>query len=87
MKTLRMLPNNKLPASSQAKDSPHPAASVLSTHSAWRILRRRTGAAISRATFYRWLRSGRLSAIRLGSRIYIPLPALDEFIHESLSGE
>jgi excisionase family DNA binding protein len=87
MKTLRMLPNNKLPASGRAKDSPHPAASALSTQSAWRILRRRTGGDISRATFYRWLRSGRLSSIRLGFRIYVPLPALDEFIHKCLSGE
>jgi excisionase family DNA binding protein len=87
MRTMRMLPNNKFPLPGRSKGSLHPAASVLSTPSAWRIVRRRTGGDISRATFYRWLRSGRISSIRLGSRIYVPLPALDDFIRKCLSGE
>jgi excisionase family DNA binding protein len=87
MKTLRMLPAHESPRSGQANAFPQPAASLLSTHSAWRILRRRTGGTISRTTFYRWVGSGRLSSIRLGSRIYIPLLALEDFIRKCLSGE
>jgi len=87
MKTLRMLPTNEYPSPGQGKVTAHPAASILSTQSAWRILRRRTGGDISRATFYRWVRSGRLSSIRLGFRIYVPLPALDDFIRKCLSAE
>jgi hypothetical protein len=86
MKTLRILPANESLPPVRAKASPHPAVSLLSTPSAWRILRRRTGGDISRATFYRWVGSGRLSSIRLGFRIYIPLPALDDFIRKCLSG-
>jgi excisionase family DNA binding protein len=87
MKTLRMLPSNESSPPVREKPFPHPGASLLSTHSAWRILRRRTGGNVSRATFYRWLESGKLSSVRLGFRIYIPLPALDDFIRRSLRGE
>jgi excisionase family DNA binding protein len=87
MKTLRMLPARETSLSVQAKASPHPAASFLSTQSAWRVLQRRTGGNVSRATFYRWVGSGKLSSIRLGFRIYIPLPALDDFVRKCLSGE
>jgi hypothetical protein len=87
MKSLRMLPTNESPLPVRAKPFPQPGVSLLSTHSAWRILRRRTGGNISRATFYRWVGSGKLSSMRLGFRIYIPLPALEDFIRQSLSGE
>jgi hypothetical protein len=87
MKSLRILPTNELPPPGRAKASPNSAAGILSTQFARRILRRRTGGNISRATFYRWVRSGRVSSIRLGFRIYVPLPALDDFIRKCLSGE
>jgi excisionase family DNA binding protein len=87
MKTLRILPANQFPPPLRAKASPNSAANILSTQSAWRILRRRTGGNISRATFYRWLNDGRLSSVRLGSRIYVPLPSLDQFIRKCLEGE
>jgi hypothetical protein len=60
---------------------------MLDPSSAWRLLRRRTGGTISRSTFYRWLNSGKVYSVRLGFRIYIPWPALDEFIRQCLAGE
>lgn len=86
MKTLRMLAADEFPPPIRASACPDPTSSMLSIQSAWRILRRRTGGNISRATFYRWVSSGRLSSIRLGFRIYVPWPALDEFIQRCLRG-
>ncbi len=88
MKALRIsMPGQLPPSAIPTKLRPVPAASLLSTYSAWRILRRRTGADISRATFYRWVSSGKLGSIRLASRIYIPVPALDGFLQNSLNGD
>jgi len=60
---------------------------MLAPANAWRILCTRTGGAVSRATFYRWLSSGRLYSIRVGVRIYIPWPELDRVIKQCLAGE
>lgn len=49
---------------------------------ALRILCRRTGGTLSRATFYRWITEGRIRSIRLGKHIYVPLPALEELIRQ-----
>ncbi len=62
-------------------------APLLSPPNAWRILRRRTGGHVSRSTFYRWLESGKVYSLRLGSRMYIPWQALEEVIGRCLSGE
>jgi excisionase family DNA binding protein len=56
------------------------------TH-AWRLLCRRTGGRISLTTFYRWINSGRVGAIRMGRRFLIPLPMLEEVIQKCLDGE
>jgi len=71
-------PSSKLPSSTLPMLTP--------TH-AWRILCRRTGARISRTTFYRWLNSGRVGAVRVGFRFLIPLPMLEEVIKKCLDGE
>lgn len=55
---------------------------MLIPQTALRILCQRTGGTISRTTFYRWVGSGRIPSIRLGSRIFIPRPALDELIQK-----
>ena len=55
--------------------------------SAWRILCSRTGGSIALVTFYRWLRNGRIYSIRMGQRIFIPLPALEDAIKQCLAGE
>ena len=65
----------------------HPHAPLLSPTNAWRILRRRTGGHISRSTFYRWLDSGKVYSLRMGSRLYVPWQALQDVIDRCLSGE
>jgi predicted DNA-binding transcriptional regulator AlpA len=60
---------------------------MLVPQNALRILCERTGGSISRATFYRWVNSGKVSSIRLGSRIFIPWLALEQLIHRCLEGE
>ena len=54
---------------------------------AWRILNARTGGMISRPTFYRWLSSGKVYAVRVGHRLYIPWPVMEELIGQCLAGE
>jgi excisionase family DNA binding protein len=60
---------------------------LISPSSAWRILCRRTGIPVSRATFYRWLSNGKLYSVRLGQKIYIPVASLDEIIRQCRAGE
>ena len=52
-----------------SKQASAPLPMLTPTH-AWRLLCRRTGGSISRTTFYRWINSGRVGAVRMG----IPLP-------------
>lgn len=65
----------------------HRRAPLLSAPNAWRILRRRTGGHVSRSTFYRWLENGKVYSLRLGSRMYVPWPALQEVIGRCLNGQ
>ena len=60
---------------------------MLVPQNALRILRRRTGGNVSKATFYRWVNSGKVPSIRLGARILIPWPALEELIRKCFEGE
>jgi hypothetical protein len=60
---------------------------MLTPTAAWRLLCRRTGANISRTTFYRWINSGRVGVVRVGFRLLIPLPMLEEVIQRCLDGE
>lgn len=60
---------------------------MLSPTRAWRMLCSRTGGAIALVTFYRWLRNGRVYSVRLGQRIFIPQPALEDLIQRCLMGE
>ncbi len=60
---------------------------MLTPSNAWRVLCRRTGASIGRSTFYRWVNSGRVYAVRMGYRFYIPWPALEDVIKRCLEGE
>jgi excisionase family DNA binding protein len=76
--TVRLGPNSK-PQS--------PALPMLTPTHAWRLLCRRTGGKISRTTFYRWITSGRVGAVRMGFRYLVPLPLLEEIIQKCLDGE
>jgi excisionase family DNA binding protein len=53
---------------------------VLTPLSAWRLLNRKTFGSISRATFYRWLSSGRIFSYRVGYHMYIPMPEVDNIM-------
>lgn len=66
--------------------TPGPAA-LFSPPKALRILHRRTGEHVSRSTFYRWVDSGKVYSLRIGSRIYIPWKVLEETIQKCLEGE
>ena len=65
----------------------HSHSPLLPPTAAWRILRSRTGGHISRSTFYRWLESGKVYSLRMGSRMYVPWQALQEVFARCLSGE
>ena len=54
---------------------------------ALRILTRRTCGQISRATFYRWISSGRVFSYRVGYRIYIPMAEIDNIVKQCEAGE
>ena len=76
--------------SDAAAPRPRPLAGgmpMLAPSNAWRILNARTGGAVSRATFYRWLTSGKIHSIRVGLKIYIPWPVVDDLIRQCLAGE
>ena len=60
---------------------------MLAPSNACRLLCRRTGGSVSRATFYRWLSSGKIFSIRLGHRIYIPLAEIDNVVKQCRAGE
>jgi excisionase family DNA binding protein len=75
------------PAPKQYSKQPSPGLPMLTAASAWRLFCRRTGGSISRTTFYRWIASGRVGAVRVGFRFLIPLPILEEVIQKCLDGE
>jgi excisionase family DNA binding protein len=74
------------PKQQNFRQAPIPLPMLTPTH-AWRLLCRRTGGSISRTTFYRWINSGRVGAVRMGFRFLIPLPMLEEVIQKCLDGE
>jgi hypothetical protein len=55
--------------------------------SAWRILCRATGGRVGRATFYRWLSSGRVPSMRVGLQMFIPWPELEKLIVRCREGD
>jgi len=64
-----------------------PGLPMLTVANAWRLLCRRTGGRISRTTFYRWINSGRVGVVRVGFRLLIPLPWVEDLIQKCLDGE
>lgn len=64
-----------------------PLRGMLPVLRAWLRLCDATGAAISLGTFYRWISAGRVDSIRLGRKIFIPVPEVEGLIKLSLSGE
>jgi len=77
-----------IPATKTQNSKQPPAVlPMLTVANAWHLLCRRTGGSISRTTFYRWINSGRVGAVRVGFRFLIPLPMLEEVIQKCLNGE
>ena len=76
-----------IPGGASRVDEIYPRSQLLPPTTAWRILRRRTGGHVSRSTFYRWLESGKVVSLRMGTRMYVPWPELQEVIGRCLSGE
>lgn len=68
-----------------AGEAPQPP--VLSPASAWRFLSYRTGLPVSRATFYRWLSSGKVFSLRIGRNLYIPTPVMEDIVKRCRAGE
>jgi hypothetical protein len=75
------------PPASRADSNAPVAPPMLSPQTAWRVLCRRTGGHISRATFYRWVSEGKVLSIRLGIHIFIPRPSLEDLIKRCLAGQ
>ena len=66
---------------------PEPPPPVLTPAGAWRLLKKRTSASISRANFYRWLHSGKVFCYRVGYHFYIPLAEIDNIVKQCREGK
>lgn len=71
--------------------TPQPAAGevvepLLTVAGAWNSLRRRTGIPLARATFYRWVSSGKIYSLRMGLKVYIPSSVVDGIVKQCKSG-
>jgi hypothetical protein len=82
-----MLDRRIVPGDSPRAGEIYKHAHLISPPIAWRILHRRTGGHVSRSTFYRWLESGKVYSLRIGSRMYIPWQALQDVIVRCLNGD
>ena len=59
---------------------------LLSPYNAWRILQNRTGINVGRSTFYRWVQGGKVFSMKIGGKIYIPWPEIENVIRQFRSG-
>lgn len=78
------LPESAPPPSAAVTHGPVP---MVPPANAWRILNARTGGAVSRPTFYRWLGNGTIYSVRVGHRFYIPWPVIEEVIGRCCAGD
>lgn len=60
---------------------------MLTPVAAWHHFCAKTGGSISLISFYRWIRNGRVCAVRVGKKFYVPLGILDDLIKRCLEGE
>ncbi len=70
----------------EATPQPPDRKALLTPTHAWRVLCRRTGAPVSRTTFYRWLDSGKIYSVRMGQRLYVPWQTIEDVIRVCLEG-
>lgn len=78
--------NIEQPHSPEAQGARTPPTLLVPKH-AWQLVCRKTGTSLSRTTFYRWLREGRIVSVRVGHRLFVPVGALDELVSHCLAGE
>lgn len=65
---------------------PPEAEPLLPVAQAWNALRRRTGIPLSRATFYRWVSSGKVYSLRMGLKVYVPTSVVDGIVKQCHAG-
>lgn len=71
----------------QPAASPEESEQLLTVSRAWHTIRRRTGIPLSRATFYRWVGSGKVFSLRMGLKAYIPTSIVDGMVKQCKSGD
>ncbi|MGH9396186.1 MAG: hypothetical protein ACRD18_04980 [Terriglobia bacterium] len=71
-----------------APDAPRPETidPLLTVAGAWNSLRRRTGIPLARATFYRWVSSGKIYSLRMGLKVYIPSSVVEGIVRQCKGG-
>lgn len=60
---------------------------MLSTRQAWKRLCAQTGGSVAKSTFVRWIRDGKIPAVRLGRNIFVPIPIMEKLIEQCLNGD
>jgi len=60
---------------------------VLTPAGAWRLLKKRTRAQVSRPTFYRWLHSGKVFSYRVGYHFYVPTAEIENIVKQLQEGK
>ncbi|MGH9434880.1 MAG: hypothetical protein ACRD06_02640 [Terriglobia bacterium] len=78
---------NILPTPEPAPRSPETVDPLLTIGSAWTSLRHRTGIPLARATFYRWVSSGKIYSLRMGLKVYIPSSVIEGIVRQCKSGD
>lgn len=72
---------------SPASETTYPEVEpLLPVARAWTTLRRRTGIPMSRATFYRWVSSGKVYSLRMGLKVYVPTSVVDGIVKQCQAG-
>lgn len=84
---LQQWTRNILPTPAPEAPVPEVADPLLTVAGAWSTLRRRTGIPLARATFYRWVSSGKVYSLRMGLKVYIPSSVVDGIVRKCQGGD
>lgn len=66
--------------------SPPAPEGAVTAASAWRNICARTGCSVTLSKFYKWIRVGRIRAIRVRGNYYIRIKTLDKLVEKALRG-
>lgn len=75
------------PRADKTTDEEPREEALLSLFNAWRVFTRAVGGGPGLSTFYRWVSTRKLSSVRMGYRLFIPLTALEDLIKRCRAGE